>query len=210
VTTPDAVWKAPVTAAEQLDRLRAQSMAALPVREIRTETIEGYWSDWEALRTAPNGELLNLFPSVLLDEIGWLQRGEAYLCLPDGRGYRARQRLPPATARASAGAPGAAAASPVGEDHRPARSGHPRRPARVLHGLSRLVRPSSRCRRGRSNARPVAGRRGMAPFRAVARSLSAPLRRLARLIGRRAEHSQRGEATRQVRCFHLEERLRLA
>ena len=95
MTTPDAVWKAPVTAAEQSDRLRAQSMAALPVREIRAETIEGYWGDWEALRTAPNGELLNVFPSVLLDEIGWLQRGEAYLRLPDGsRWVLASGRIP--------------------------------------------------------------------------------------------------------------------
>jgi len=95
VTTPDAVWKAPVTAAEQSDRLRAQSMAALPVREIHAESMEAYWGDWEALRTGSNGELLNVYPSVLLDEIGWLQRGEAYLRLPDGsRWVLASGRIP--------------------------------------------------------------------------------------------------------------------
>lgn len=95
MTTPDTVWKAPVTAAEQSDRLKAQSMAALPVREIRAESLESYWRDWEALRTAPDGQLLNVFPALLLDEIGWLQRGEAYLRLPDGsRWVLASGRIP--------------------------------------------------------------------------------------------------------------------
>ena len=95
MTTPDAVWKAPVTAAEQSDRLKAQSMAALPVREIRADSLESYWHEWEALRTGPSGDLLNVFPTVLLDEIGWLQRGEACVRLPDGsRWVLASARIP--------------------------------------------------------------------------------------------------------------------
>jgi hypothetical protein len=84
MTTPDTVWKAPVTAAEDFDRLKAQSIAALPVREIRAESLEAYWREWETLQTAPNGDFLEVFPPVLLDEINWLQKGEGYLRLPDG------------------------------------------------------------------------------------------------------------------------------
>jgi hypothetical protein len=84
MTTPDAVWKALVTGAEMSDRLKAQSMAALPVREIRAESLEGYWREWESLLTARNGDAQNVFPAFLLDEIGWVQKGEAYLRLTDG------------------------------------------------------------------------------------------------------------------------------
>ena len=84
MTIPDAAWKAPVTAAEDFDRLTAQSIAALPVDEIRAESLEAYWREWETLETARNGDVLDVFPPVLLDEIGWLQKGEGYLRLPDG------------------------------------------------------------------------------------------------------------------------------
>jgi hypothetical protein len=84
MATPDAVWKSPVTPAEDLDRLKAQSIAALPVREVRAESLEEYWREWEALQTAPDGDQRNVFPPVLMDEIGWLQKGEGYLRLPDG------------------------------------------------------------------------------------------------------------------------------
>lgn len=84
MTNPDAVWKAPVTAAEESDRLKAQSMAALPVREIRTESLEGYWREWAALQSAPNGIPLDVFPPLLVDDFDWLQKGEGYLRLPDG------------------------------------------------------------------------------------------------------------------------------
>jgi hypothetical protein len=93
--TPDQVWKAPVTAREVSDRLKAQAMAALPVREIPAATLEEYWREWESLCTAPDGDARNFFPPVLQDEIGWLQRGEGLLRLPDGtRWVFASARLP--------------------------------------------------------------------------------------------------------------------
>jgi len=84
MATPDTVWKAPVTPAEDLDRIKAQSMAALPVREIRAESLEAYWREWEGLETAPDGDPRDVFPPVLMDEIGLLRKGERYLRLPDG------------------------------------------------------------------------------------------------------------------------------
>lgn len=84
MTTPAALWKAPVTAAEVLDRIKAQSLAALPVPEILTESLEAYWRGWDAMKTAWSGEPLDIFPPVVLDEIGWLQEGQGYLRLPDG------------------------------------------------------------------------------------------------------------------------------
>jgi hypothetical protein len=84
MTTPDAVWKAKATAAEDFDRLQAQSMAALPVREIRAESLEAYWREWESLETGPDGELRDIFPPVLMEEIGWLRKGEGHVRLPDG------------------------------------------------------------------------------------------------------------------------------
>lgn len=84
MTTPAAVWKAPVTAAEAFDRIKAQSLAALPAPEILAESLEAYWREWDALLTARTGEPLDVFPPVVLDEIGWLQEGQGYLRLPDG------------------------------------------------------------------------------------------------------------------------------
>ena len=84
MSTPDTVWKAPVTAAEVSDRIKVQSMAVLPAREIPADSIEDYWREWETLQRAPNGDPRSFFPAVLLDEVGWLRKGEGYLRLPDG------------------------------------------------------------------------------------------------------------------------------
>jgi hypothetical protein len=84
MTTPDAVWKAPVTAAEEFDRLRAQSIGALPAREIVAESLEAYCREWEALQAAPDRDPVDFVPAGLLDDFGWLQAGEGYLRLPDG------------------------------------------------------------------------------------------------------------------------------
>jgi len=77
---PDAVWKAPVTAAEVADRIEAQSRAALPVRGIRTDSLEDYWREW----STSDGDPLEIFPPVLTDEFTWIQNGEGLLRLPDG------------------------------------------------------------------------------------------------------------------------------
>ena len=84
MSTPDTIWKASVTAAEVSDRIKAQSMAALPAREISADSIEGYWRGWETLQITPHGDLRSFLPAVLLDEVGWLRQGEGYLRLPDG------------------------------------------------------------------------------------------------------------------------------
>lgn len=84
MTTPDAVWKAPVTAAEEFDRLNAQSMAALPAREVRAESLEEYWRECEGLRRAADDEGLEIVPAGLLDDFAVVRAGEAYLRLPDG------------------------------------------------------------------------------------------------------------------------------
>lgn len=97
---PDAVWKAPVTAAELSDRIEAQSMAALPVREIRTDSLEDYWREWSVMQSAPNGDPLEIFPPVLTDDFTWIQKGEGLLRLPDGsRWILASARLVPEGAR---------------------------------------------------------------------------------------------------------------
>jgi hypothetical protein len=84
MTTPAAVWKAPVTPAEVLDWVKIQSLAALPVPEIPAESLEAYWSEWQALQTARTGEPLDVFPPLVLDEIRWLQEGHGHLRLPNG------------------------------------------------------------------------------------------------------------------------------
>ena len=100
MSTPDILWKAPVTAAEVSDRLKAQSMALLPAREIPADSIEDYWREWETLQIAPNGDPRSFSPAVLLDEVGWLRNGEGYLRLPDGtRWVLASARIPREDAR---------------------------------------------------------------------------------------------------------------
>jgi hypothetical protein len=95
MTTPDEVWKAPVGATEVADRLKAQSMASLPAHEIRADSLEQYWDEWDALQGAPDGERRSFLPTMLLDEVGWLQSGAGYLRLPDGtRWILASARLP--------------------------------------------------------------------------------------------------------------------
>src|SRR5262249_28296102 len=84
MSTPDTIWKASVTAGEVSDRIKGQSMAALPAREISADSIEGYWRGWETLQITPHGDLRSFLPAVLLDEVGWLRQGEGYLRLPDG------------------------------------------------------------------------------------------------------------------------------
>ncbi|HTY76214.1 MAG TPA: hypothetical protein VMI34_00215 [Candidatus Bathyarchaeia archaeon] len=81
---PDAVWKAPVTAAELADRIEAQSRAALPIREIRTDSLEDYWREWSAIQSTPDGDPLEIYPPVLTDDFTWIQKGEGLLRLPDG------------------------------------------------------------------------------------------------------------------------------
>src|SRR5262249_53712496 len=63
---------------------KAQSMAALPAREISADSIEGYWRGWETLHITPDGDTRSFLPAVLLDEVGWLRQGEGCLRLPDG------------------------------------------------------------------------------------------------------------------------------
>ncbi|HMB37346.1 MAG TPA: hypothetical protein VKV41_25090, partial [Methylomirabilota bacterium] len=95
MSTPDTIWKAPVTVAEASDRIRAQAMALLAAREIPADSIEDYWREWETLQVAPNGDVRSFFPAVLLDEVGWLRNGEGYLRLPDGtRWVLASARIP--------------------------------------------------------------------------------------------------------------------
>lgn len=84
MSTPDTIWKASVTSAEVSDRIKAQSMAALPAHEVRADSIEGYWRGWETLQITPDGDSRSFLPAVLLDEAGWLRQGEGYLRLPDG------------------------------------------------------------------------------------------------------------------------------
>lgn len=84
MTTPAAVWRAPVTPDEDQDRIKVQSLAALPLPEIRAESLEAYWREWDTLQRARSGEPLDVFPPALLDEIGWLQKGQKYLRVANG------------------------------------------------------------------------------------------------------------------------------
>jgi len=80
--TPDQVWKAPVTAAEEFDRTWALRMAAAAAgRAIATDSLEAYWRQWDDPSIA---EDVGNAPAALVDEFGWIMHGEGHLRLSDG------------------------------------------------------------------------------------------------------------------------------
>jgi hypothetical protein len=79
--TPDQVWKAPVTVAEELDLLMARRIAAGATREIPAESLEAYWRQHDD--PAFEEDVANI-PKVLLDGLIGLHEGECHLLLPDG------------------------------------------------------------------------------------------------------------------------------